>query len=73
MAAQKESSEEYNKRERLESEKIATERKNKQLLHDISTLEETLKRRVSLSENYEKQIQTLNDELSHKTKVSFLL
>ncbi|CAD5114232.1 DgyrCDS3374 [Dimorphilus gyrociliatus] len=68
VAAQKESADEYSKRERLESEKIAIERKNKQLLNDVSALEESLQRRISLSENHDKQIQSLTEELNTKAK-----
>ncbi|XP_053400917.1 coiled-coil domain-containing protein 102A-like isoform X2 [Mercenaria mercenaria] len=66
---QKENADEWGKRERMETEKLALERENKKLRTQISDLEEQLERKSTHASTVtNKDIKTLQMEVSEKNK-----
>lgn len=70
---QAENAAEWGKRERLETEKLALERDNKKLRAELRDMQERMERKGRPLSNSDAEVRHLQQELSDKNKVCFVL
>lgn len=70
---QAENAAEWGKRERLETEKLALERENKKLRSELRDMQERIERKGRPLSNSDAELRHLQQEISDKNKVNFLV